>query len=63
LPVSGRGGRHVSRLRKELGRDRFVTQSSGYVLRLEEGELDVTRFEQLLARARELDPEAAGRHV
>jgi DNA-binding SARP family transcriptional activator len=54
---------YVSRLRKELGRDRLLTQPPGYVLRLDEDELDVTRFEQLLAGARELGPEAAARQL
>jgi DNA-binding SARP family transcriptional activator len=46
---------HVMRLRQSLGRgvgqDRISTQCGGYLLRVETGELDVTRFEELLAAA------------
>src|SRR5438067_821030 len=38
----------VSLLRRELG-DRLVTQPPGYLLRVEEGELDSDRLEQALA--------------
>ena len=38
---------YVSRLRKVLGQERLATAASGYVLRVEPGELDVERFEQL----------------
>jgi DNA-binding SARP family transcriptional activator len=40
---------HVHALRKVLGADRIVTRAPGYLLRVEDGELDVHRFEQLLA--------------
>src|SRR4051794_39148477 len=39
----------VSGLRKALGRERIVTDSPGYLVRVEPGELDVERFEQLVA--------------
>jgi DNA-binding SARP family transcriptional activator len=39
---------YVSKLRKELGRDRIVTKSPGYRLRVEPGELDLDRFERLV---------------
>src|SRR5439155_2335754 len=39
---------HVSGLRKSLGRERIVTQAPGYLVRIEPGELDLDRFEQLL---------------
>lgn len=43
----------VSRARRALGeRDRLVSRPSGYLLRLEPGELDSARFEQLVAEAR-----------
>jgi len=42
---------YVSQLRKELGPDRLVTRPPGYLLRVEEGELDLERFEQLTANA------------
>jgi predicted ATPase/DNA-binding SARP family transcriptional activator len=38
---------HVSGLRKLLGRDRVQTEASGYVLRLEHGELDLECFLEL----------------
>jgi DNA-binding SARP family transcriptional activator/class 3 adenylate cyclase len=47
----------VSRLRKLLGADRLVTKPPGYAVRLEPEELDLTRFERIIATARELPPE------
>jgi DNA-binding SARP family transcriptional activator len=44
---------YVSQLRKALGADRLVTRPPGYLLRVDEGELDLERFEQLTAAARE----------
>ena len=38
---------YISQLRKALGADRLVTRAPGYSLRVEEGELDLDRFEQL----------------
>ena len=46
---------HVSQLRKLLGK-RLVTRSPGYVLQLEEGELDLHRFEALVRHARGASP-------
>jgi predicted ATPase/DNA-binding SARP family transcriptional activator len=43
---------HVSRLRKALGPDRIQTRAPGYVLHIEPGELDLERFERLLAEGR-----------
>jgi DNA-binding SARP family transcriptional activator len=43
---------YVSQLRKALGADRLVTRSPGYLLRVEEGELDLDRFEQLRREGR-----------
>jgi predicted ATPase/DNA-binding SARP family transcriptional activator len=40
---------HVHSLRKALGPDRIVTRAPGYLLRVHEGELDVDRFERLVA--------------
>jgi YVTN family beta-propeller protein len=37
----------VSHLRKELGNGRLLTRGPGYLLRVEEGELDLERFERL----------------
>ena len=38
---------YVSQLRKQLGRERLETKPAGYLLRIEDGELDLQRFEQL----------------
>ncbi len=46
---------HVWQLRQALGRtgpQRIVTQPRGYLIRVGEGELDLARFEELLAAAR-----------
>lgn len=40
---------YVSQLRKALGRERIVTRSPGYELRVEPGELDLHVFEQRVA--------------
>ena len=45
---------YISQLRKVLGADRVVTKAPGYSLRVEEGELDLDRFEQLVREGREL---------
>ena len=48
---------HVSRLRKVLaagaGEPRLVARPPGYLLRVESGELDLDRFEQLVLTGRE----------
>jgi len=54
---------YVSRLRKELGDGRLVTQPPGYVLRVEPHELDLARFEQLVAEAAHADPDIASRKL
>src|SRR5438034_907611 len=38
---------YVSQLRKVLGKERLQTKAPGYLLRVEEGELDLERFRQL----------------
>jgi DNA-binding SARP family transcriptional activator/class 3 adenylate cyclase len=43
---------HVSGLRKVLGKDRVVTKEPGYLLRVAEDELDVTRFDRLREQGR-----------
>ncbi len=48
---------YVSQLRKLLGAERIVTRPPGYVIRIEQGELDLERFELLLERG---DAEALG---
>ena len=54
---------YVSQLRKAIGHDRVLTKPPGYSLRVEDGELDLDRFEQLVREGREqlerADPEAA----
>lgn len=54
---------YVSRLRKELGAGRLITCAPGYLLRLDESELDVARFELLLAEARTDEPAAAAERL
>src|SRR3954452_18783884 len=41
---------YVSQLRKSLGPDRIVTRPPGYEILVRAGELDLERFETLLAR-------------
>ncbi len=52
---------YVSRLRSELGEGRIETRGHGYVLRLEAGELDLDRFEQLVERSQGEEPPQAAR--
>src|SRR5207237_312939 len=58
---------YVSQLRKALGADRLLTKPPGYSLRVEDGELDLDRFEGLLREGRELrgagDSKAAARRL
>ena len=49
---------HVHALRKALGADRIVTRAPGYLVRVEPGELDSERFEQLSASGAERIREA-----
>ena len=42
---------YVSRLRKQLGDGRLVTRAPGYLLRVAPSELDLDRFERLVAAA------------
>jgi DNA-binding SARP family transcriptional activator/RecA/RadA recombinase len=50
---------YVSRLRKELGDGRLVTRSPGYLLQVEPSEVDLARFQALVAEAAGADPAAA----
>jgi predicted ATPase/DNA-binding SARP family transcriptional activator/peroxiredoxin len=43
---------YVSQLRKVLGRDRLETRPSGYLLRVDHGELDLERFQRLREEGR-----------
>ena len=56
---------YVSQLRKSLGADRVITKPPGYSLRVDEGELDLDRFERLVREGRELlavgDPKPASK--
>jgi DNA-binding SARP family transcriptional activator len=53
-PVSARATmqNYVMRLRKALGGNRITTQPGGYQISVDPGELDLSRFETLLATAR-----------
>jgi DNA-binding SARP family transcriptional activator len=44
---------HVSQLRKALGPDRVTTKPPGYALRVDDGELDLDRFDVLVRDGRE----------
>ena len=50
---------YVSQLRKALGRDLILTQPPGYLIRVSDGELDLHRFERLVATARTEEPAQA----
>src|SRR5438093_12451099 len=52
---------YVSQLRKALGRDLILTQPPGYLIRVSDGELDLHRFEWLVATARAEEPAQAAR--
>ena len=58
---------YVSQLRKAIGADRVLTKPPGYSLRVDEGELDLDRFEALVREGRELlaagDAEAAAERL
>jgi DNA-binding SARP family transcriptional activator len=58
---------YVSQLRKSLGPDRVLTKPPGYSLRIEDGELDLDRFERLVREGRELlaagDSKAAAKRL
>ena len=58
---------YVSHLRKAIGPERLLTRSPGYELRVEDGELDLDRFERLAREGRELlaagDSKAAAKRL
>jgi predicted ATPase/DNA-binding SARP family transcriptional activator len=60
LPRSGRAALQVriSQLRKALGRggERLVTRPPGYVLEIDQEQLDLTRFERLVAESERVEP-------
>ena len=50
---------YVTQLRRLLPPERLATQAGGYSVSVEPGELDLERFEELVAAARTLDPAEA----
>jgi predicted ATPase/DNA-binding SARP family transcriptional activator len=50
---------HIAALRKLVGAERIRTRPPGYLLTVAAGELDLARFEALVAQARERDDPAA----
>jgi YVTN family beta-propeller protein len=52
---------HVSRLRRELG-DAVVSHGGGYLIRVEPGQLDLERFERLVAEGRRALAEGQPEH-
>jgi DNA-binding SARP family transcriptional activator/ABC-type branched-subunit amino acid transport system substrate-binding protein/streptogramin lyase len=50
---------YVSQLRRSLGRDLIVTRPPGYMIHIEEGQLDLERFDLLVSEARRQDAVAA----
>ena len=50
---------YVSRLRKVLGDDRVVPVAPGYLIKIDEGELDADRFEALTLHARSIGSAAS----
>src|SRR5919205_227319 len=60
-PTSGAKALHVyvSQLRKLLADDRVVRQPPGYMLRVEQGELDEARFHALREEAAASEPDEA----
>src|SRR5919106_1136001 len=43
---------YVSQLRKSLGRERILTRALGYELRVQPGELDLERFQELTSEGK-----------
>ena len=54
---------YVSKLRKQIGSGRLVTRTPGYLLQVDGSELDVARFESLVAEARGADPAVASQRL
>src|SRR5262249_51220887 len=55
---------HISALRKLIGADRIRTRPPGYLLRASSDEVDLARFESLVAQARERDgPDARSAYL
>src|SRR3954469_15906280 len=52
---------YISRLRKLLPPDALVTRPPGYLLKAEPEQIDLQRFVQLVADARDAEPESAAR--
>src|SRR6185295_5478065 len=47
---------YVSHLRKAIGEERLVSEQSGYMLRVEPGELDAEVFDRLVREAADAPP-------
>ena len=54
---------YVSRLRRQLGDGRLVTRTPGYVLHVDPSELDLARFERLVADPGNGDPTTAAQNL
>lgn len=54
---------HIATLRRVLGPDRVETSAGGYLLRLEEDELDLRRFEHLLAESAGHQPQQRSEYL
>src|SRR5688500_9805449 len=52
---------YVSRLRRQLGDGRLATRAPGYMLHVDPSELDLARFERLVADAAGAEPRTAAR--
>ena len=50
---------YVSQLRRSLGRDLIATRPPGYLIQIDQGLLDLQRFQLLVSEARDQDPEGA----
>jgi DNA-binding SARP family transcriptional activator/streptogramin lyase len=53
---------YIAGLRKAIGADRIETRTSGYRLRADPSEIDLARFQRLIAEAGSLEPQAALLH-
>lgn len=54
---------YVSRLRKQLSDGRLLTRTPGYLLQVDPTELDVARFERLVAEAGSADADTAAQKL
>ena len=54
---------YISQLRRALGGDTIVTRAPGYAINIDPHQLDLARFEALVARASDGAARAGGRHA